>query len=135
MHTDPGSKFTTAIRLACTDKRMRFACAAVAMLVVINLFYLGTKPFAVGLFVSPWDKLAHAVTFSILTMLLWFSTAGRMTIGIVVIVSICGALDEWHQAFLPGRSADIEDWLMDFGSAAITAAILSLYAKQQTLFD
>jgi VanZ family protein len=41
-------------------------------------------------------------------------------------IALFGALDEWHQQFIPGRSMDLFDWLADFSGATIgtlTAAV------------
>jgi VanZ family protein len=32
-----------------------------------------------------------------------------------------GATDEWHQSFVPGRSADVRDWFADAAGAVIGA--------------
>ena len=120
----------SAVGGIATDRRTRLACVAAAALLVVNLFYLGTKPFAVGLFPAPWDKLAHFTVFSALTVLLWLGTAGRAVLGIVLLVSVFGGLDEVHQAYLPGRQADVADWLADFAGVLLAAFVLGLYARR-----
>lgn len=67
------------------------------------------------------DKLAHAVVYFILGYLIiravtagsrntiqWKSGLLLMLIGIFY-----GASDEFHQLFVPGRSADLLDWVAD----------------------
>ena len=94
-----------------------------ALSITALLFFLGAQPFAAGLFREPWDKLAHFIVFATLTGLLWLGSAGSKPLWIIAIVSLIGALDEWHQARLPGRSMDIADLAVD-----ISAAILTLIA-------
>jgi VanZ family protein len=39
----------------------------------------------------------------------------------LAIVSAYGASDEWHQSFVPMRSSDVNDWLVDILGGAIGA--------------
>jgi VanZ family protein len=44
-------------------------------------------------------------------------------LGAWAIAAAYGASDEWHQSFVPGRSADVHDWYADaIGAAAGTVA-------------
>jgi VanZ family protein len=71
------------------------------------------------------DKLVHCTMYGIFA---WLATrslvrAGRPLIQSVVLVmlgiALFGALDEWHQQFIPGRSMDVLDWLADLSGATI----------------
>jgi len=93
------------------------------ILFVLLLFILGSQPIAVGLFPAPWDKLAHLIVFSIIAGLLWISSDGLWPLSVIVLVVAIGAMDEWHQAGLPGRSADFADLMID-AIAAITVVCL-----------
>ena len=104
---------------------------SIAIAVVGLLFYLGSKPIAVGLFLPPWDKLAHLVVFSAVTALLWIALGGRLPLSIIGLMACIGALDEWHQAGLPGRSADYSDWLTDVAAAALVIFVLHVWRKQK----
>ncbi|MEO8020897.1 VanZ family protein [Polaromonas sp.] len=93
-----------------------------------GLYVLGTQAFAMGLFPSPWDKLAHVITFA------WIGGAFGLATGKRgwprVFYCIAGALligitDEWHQAYLPGRTASWSDLLADAAGGALAAAALS----------
>ena len=103
----------------------RWLCLALAAAVTFQLFYLGAQPFAAGLIPGPWDKLAHLAVFAVLTALLWIGTAGRMPIAVIATVIAIGALDELHQASLPGRFADAADFLAD--ACAATGTGFSLF--------
>jgi len=85
------------------------------------IFYLSHLP---GVDVPPLffgnDKLLHASVFGILG----FLTLGAMKTTVddyrvfqpllaVVLVSVYGVLDEFHQHFVPGRSPDIYDVIAD----------------------
>ncbi len=101
----------------------RWFCLCAAILLVFFLFYLGAKPVAVGLFPEPLDKLAHFACFFTIATLLWIALDGHLPLLVVALTAAIGALDEWHQISLPGRSADYSDFLTDL-SAAVTAVIV-----------
>ena len=114
-------------RTPCVNQRlsnMRVLCLGIAAFGTSMLFYLGTQPFAIGLFPEPWDKLAHLLFFSGITSLLWIATAGRASLLLIAIVAGIGALDEWHQAGLPGRSMDIADLVTDIGASILAVIVL-----------
>jgi VanZ family protein len=76
------------------------------------------------------DKVIHAVEFGILAVLL--ARAVRITsltasLPLVFAIALYftvfyGVTDEFHQSFVPGRSADFDDLLADTIGAAIAAA-------------
>jgi len=95
--------------------------AAVAVLVA--LFAGGSQPQAAGLIAAPWDKLAHAGVFGVLTLSLvrGFSLPPGWA---GVAAALFGVADEVHQSSLPGRVAGIEDWLADLVGVALALAVL-----------
>ena len=43
---------------------------------------------------------------------------GRLLLTVVILLAAIGALDEWHQSWIPGRSGnDLGDWLADVAGA------------------
>lgn len=92
----------------------------IGAIVVIALFVLGAQPFAVGIVPPPYDKLAHAVLFGCLFLVLdralVLPLAWALTIPLLI-----SAADEWHQMFLPGREASIADWLAGLCGVAVAA--------------
>ena len=106
----------------------RLLCAsAVLLMVVVGLFVGGAQPVAVGLFTEPWNKLAHATVFAVLTALLALALQGkpphpgarwalRPSAALAMAALLAGAVgmaDELHQATLPGRVAGLDDLLAD----------------------
>ncbi|MFN7977064.1 MAG: VanZ family protein [Vicinamibacterales bacterium] len=72
------------------------------------------------------DKIEHFVFYGGLALVALRATAGGRVAGVTTraliaawaIASFYGATDEFHQWFVPGRSADVADWLADtFGAA------------------
>lgn len=81
---------------------------------------------------GPLDKVAHfsmyAVLAGLLTRAVWQHRAMLSALVLTVVaVAVFGAVDEWHQRFIPGRSTELADWVADsLGGAVgvITASLL-----------
>lgn len=108
----------------------RLSFLAVALFLVIGLFWVGTKPIAVGLFSEPLDKVAHFATFGLIAALLWLSFQRGRPLMVIAIVGSIGAADEFHQRFLPGRSASMEDLATDIFAAVVIVSLLE-YARRR----
>ena len=76
-----------------------------------------------------WDKVAHFVGFSALTLCLWHATGGQMPIAVIAGAILFGVFDEWRQAYLPDRTSDAKDFLADFCAVVATAALLFMQRK------
>lgn len=78
--------------------------------------------------------LGHIVEYSVLgAALAWALAADRKGVGVVAlavaIASAYGITDEFHQSFVPLRTPDPMDWLVD--TAAATAGALIAYKALQ----
>ena len=107
--------------------------ATLAVLWAALTFWLSASPDAQGAatfldLTPPWDKLYHASNFGVLAALL-YPVAGRAWLA-VLLASLYGVSDEAHQAFVPGRSADVGDWLADTVGALVAVTLL-LYLRQR----
>ncbi len=75
------------------------------------------------------DKVVHAGVYALLAALVarWLLAGGasarRALWGAIVAASLYGALDEWHQSFIPGRDPDPCDWAADTAGAVLGAAV------------
>lgn len=85
--------------------------ALVAVSMIGGLLKLGETSLAVGLIPSPWDKLAHALTFGTIALSLWLAARQRWLGACVGIAFAIAVYDEWRQLYLPGREADLLDLL------------------------
>lgn len=76
----------------------------------------------------PLDKIAHFTAYSILAALSLRSTltprSATTVVAVIVGVSLLGAVDEWHQSFIPGRSMSFLDWCADSLGAVIGALVV-----------
>ncbi len=66
------------------------------------------------------DKAVHLMLYAVLGFLVyqagserWRNGGAGWVIGAVVIASLYGIGDEWHQARVPGRTPSAMDWLFD----------------------
>lgn len=111
------------------------ASALAAVVLVAGLFIGGAQPAAVGLFAPPWDKVAHAMVFGLLAVLLTVALRGahllhgRKAIGMplalvlaALLTAVVAGADEIHQLWLPGRMAGWDDWLADATGIALGLA-------------
>jgi VanZ family protein len=44
---------------------------------------------------------------------------------------VYGATDEFHQYFVPNRSAEVQDWLADVLGAVIAAIVINYFLKHR----
>lgn len=80
------------------------------------------------------DKVAHAGGYALLGALVGRAVAGgfpapldaRRVLMSIAIAGLYGASDEWHQSFVPGRTADVADLAADLAGAS--AAVLLVWA-------
>jgi VanZ family protein len=119
-----------------TPKTYSFTGAQLpAILWAIFIFILSSIP-ASGFPSLPFpvpDKLVHAVLFFVLCFLVYRALRNQtrfpklslhsLSISLVFTASY-GALDEFHQLFVPGREADVYDFLADFVGGCICAVAL-----------
>lgn len=69
------------------------------------------------------DKIAHAGLYAILGLALGFGTyhdpARPHVLLALVLGGIYGATDEWHQAFVVGRTPGWGDWIADITGVSL----------------
>ena len=71
------------------------------------------------------DKAAHTIMYGVLGVLVAYALAGgrrslaRFVAAFVAIAAIA-AVDEWHQRYVPGRSASTADWWADVVGAGLS---------------
>lgn len=112
------------------SRRQAFAAAAV---LTVLLLALGATPLAVGLFASPWDKLAHFAVYFAIGCLVNAALGGRRPLlGFALTVAL-GAIDESLQFLEPGRQPELADLFADT-VAACCAEVLGhrFFGKPET---
>ena len=101
---------------------------AISLFWMLLIFWLSSSPDAQGVggllnFLPFSDKFAHAGVFGILAMLLYFAGFGFWQA--ILLSSIYGLSDEFHQYFVEGRTADVFDWLTDTVGAFVALVLVN----------
>jgi VanZ family protein len=86
------------------------------------------------------DKVAHFAVFGLLGTALARipKIAGMRPFGVfaaVILASLYGAADEWHQSFVPGRSVDFADWLADSSGALVAVLIYDRWTLYRRVLE
>lgn len=113
---------------------LQWAALLLAIDLPLGLFIGGAQPVAVGLVPPPWDKMVHAMVFAVLAAAIGYASGLRGRV--MPVVAFCGAMavgaiDEWHQMYLPGRSAGWDDLAADAVGSALGTVLLHLRKRFQ----
>ena len=89
------------------------------------------------------DKVVHLGIYAVLGLLLLRALARgrpsgytpRAGVLAVIAAALYGVTDEWHQSFVPGRTADPMDVVADVAGAALGAAAGVLAARWRRATD
>ena len=86
------------------------------------------------------DKIAHFFVYGLLgTLVARVSVVARLRpLGMysaVVICSLYGFSDEFHQSFTPGRSVEFLDWLSDTCGAALAVFVYARWRLYRTFLE
>ena len=81
------------------------------------------------------DKVVHLLLYGILAWLLARSEPTLATVRRRAALTLAGlacfaALDEWHQGFVPGRSASRIDWAADVVGAAMGLTLVAVRRRR-----
>lgn len=103
----------------------RSAWTAVALWVALQLTLTSLPGSAIPLRIPhPFDWIGHFSLYAGLGVLIARVGAlrgwpPRRLVAIGVLLSLFAALDEVHQAFIPGRDAEVGDWVVDTCAASL----------------
>lgn len=85
------------------------------------------------------DKINHLVAYAFLGVLLYLTLIyqrkseflfNNAFAAAVIIASVYGALDELHQIFVPGRFAELLDWIADLSGSFLGVLIVSVLKRK-----
>lgn len=80
-----------------------------------------------------WDKLQHTAAYLAGGLLLARAAGlrGRLPLLAVALGLLYAVSDEVHQAFVPGRSPDVRDWVADAAGVVAGVIIYRLYIRRR----
>ena len=75
-------------------------------------------------------KMSHVIEYAILSILVYRAVRGERTgwnlrwaVVAILFAAVVGSIDEWHQAFVPGRTATPWDTVIDTLGAALAQVL------------
>ena len=82
------------------------------------------------------DKVVHAAMYGGLA---WLVARAEPSLArrapwqllVALVLSAFGALDEWHQQLIPGRSASVADWAADTAGIALALLLVAAARRRQ----
>lgn len=81
----------------------------------------------------PADKAVHATFYAILALLWVWGLPLRQRVGAAwLLATAWGALDEFHQSYVPGRTADLWDLLADAVGAALAVGLWAWLPRRRS---
>jgi len=107
------------------------------VLVLATVFFASSRSQIAAPQVIGIDKVAHFFVFGLLGNLIQraLPPSSRRTWIAIVIVSLIGISDEWHQSFTPGRSVDFWDWFSDTSGATLAVSLYTWASWYRTLLE
>ncbi|BDT57976.1 hypothetical protein MasN3_14700 [Massilia varians] len=116
------------------DPRLRSARIKTALVLFAGIIIAGSIPGAraeVGE-LAPGIVL-HGLSYAFLTLLWFLGSTGSAPVRAgkaVLAIALMGAGDELVQSFLPYRSGDVRDWMIDVSAAVLTSTLLAVIVPQ-----
>lgn len=101
----------------------------------IILFVMTSLPTSISISVGVGDKIEHFGAYGLLSVFLFLALKFQNKYSLltdypatftVLIASLYGIIDEFHQLLIPGRSAEFFDWLADFSGSILAVIILQI---------
>ncbi len=83
------------------------------------------------------DKIIHMGAYFVMGLFSWRFFNDYFTRPLWLIIfslgycSLYGILDEWHQSFVPGRDADVLDWVADTLGASIAMVFIYFWVLKR----
>ena len=105
-----------------------------AALWVAVLFLLSELQWGGGGLPAGADKFVHGGLYLILGLsLAWGKgrTGSGVPVALLLLIGVgYGALDEWHQSFVPGRDVSVGDWVADSAGVMLGLLLFSTFSSR-----
>lgn len=100
------------------------------------IFFASSQSKIAGPDVEGSDKVAHFAIYGLLATLTVRLRRGRVwAILSVLIASLYGVSDEYHQSFTPGRSVEAADWLADTLGGLLAVILYTQWTAYRALLE
>lgn len=116
--------------LLLPDPKTRSALRTFVLLVFAGIVVAGSVPGAraeVGAYAP--GVVLHSLAYAFLATLWFLASTGtpvQRALKAMLAVAAMGAIDEGVQSFLPYRSGDVRDWMIDVTAATFAATVLAV---------
>lgn len=116
-----------------TERARRLIAWAPALILMVAIATLSHQPGWPTVVVGYPDWVLHATAYAALAGAVWYGFHGRVRLprgartrwaAALVVTSLYGVFDEWHQSFIPGRHAAFGDWVADTVGAVVALLLL-----------
>jgi VanZ family protein len=99
------------------------------VLILLGIYFGGEQPGAGQLFLPPWDKVVHFITFGGIGVLVGLAWPRISLFKVLLIVMLIGMSDEFHQLFIAGRVAGLDDLAADIIGGGLALPVLTILRK------
>lgn len=110
------------------------------ILLAATIFFASSQSSVAGPDVPGIDKVEHGLIYGLLATLLARIPAIGRSRGLgywlgVVIASLYGITDEFHQSFTPGRSVELADWAADTTGALLAVTVYVCWRMYRAVLE
>ncbi len=102
---------------------VRGGCIAAAFFMAATLFFGAYEIAKVNHVPHFFHKVEHFFYYGGMAFLVAYGLGRRWFWIALLAVPLIGALDEWHQFYVPGRNSSAWDWATDAVGAAVAVAV------------
>jgi VanZ family protein len=89
------------------------------------------RPGVANLFHNLQHRVSHLLAFGLMGLLGRWAFDGwpRAALLAVLVTSLFGVTDEFHQSFVPGRRAAVDDWALDTAAATLAICVFAVLRR------
>ena len=102
---------------------IRSGCIAAAFFMAATLFFGAHVIAKVNAVPHLLHQVEHFLFYGGMAYLLALGLGRRWFWIALLAVPLVGALDEWHQLYVPGRNSSASDWMLDASAAMVAVYI------------
>lgn len=105
------------------SKWIRGGCIAATFFMAATLFFGAHEIGKVNSVPHLFHKVEHFLYYGSMAFLLARGLGRRWFWIALLAVPLVGALDEWHQLYVPGRNSSVVDWMIDVAGAVVAVYV------------